>query len=59
MKTETLLKLKPKITLPKTDLVGLKNQNKLPKNQQSSRNPQVGEFLYYPLRWEKKLKGEF
>ena len=59
MKTETLLKLKPKITLPKADLVGLKKSKQITKESTKLPQPTGWRILVLPFKWEKKLKGEF
>ena len=57
MKTETLLKLKPKITLPKSDLVGLKNPKQITKESTKLPQPTGWRILVLPFKMGEKTKG--
>jgi len=57
MKTETLLKLKPKITLPKTDLVGLKKPKQITKESTKLPQPTGWRILILPFKMGEKTKG--
>ena len=57
MKTETLLKLKPKITLPKTDLVGLKKPKQITKESTKLPQPTGWRILILPFQMGEKTKG--
>ena len=57
MKTETLLKLKPKITLPKADLVGLKKSKQITKESTKLPQPTGWRILVLPFQMGEKTKG--
>ena len=57
MKTETLLKLKPKITLPKPDLVGLKKPEQITKESTKLPQPTGWRILVLPFKMGEKTKG--
>ena len=57
MKTETLLKLKPKITLPKADLVGLKKSKQITKESTKLPQPTGWRILILPFQMGEKTKG--
>ena len=57
MKTETLLKLKPKITLPKPDLVGLKKSKQITKESTKLPQPTGWRILVLPFKMGEKTKG--
>jgi chaperonin GroES len=57
MKTETLLKLKPKITLPKTDLVGLKKPKQITKESTKLPQPTGWRILILPFKMGEKTRG--
>ena len=57
MKTETLLKLKPKITLPKSDLVGLKKPKQITKESTKLPQPTGWRILVLPFKMGEKTKG--
>jgi chaperonin GroES len=57
MKTETLLKLKPKITLPKSDLVGLKKPEQITKESTKLPQPTGWRILVLPFKMGEKTKG--
>ena len=57
MKTETLLKLKPKITLPKPDLVGLKKSKQITKESTKLPQPTGWRILILPFKMGEKTKG--
>ena len=57
MKTETLLKLKPKITLPKADLVGLKKSKQITKESTKLPQPTGWRILILPFKMGEKTKG--
>ena len=57
MKTETLLKLKPKITLPKPDLVGLNKSKQITKESTKLPQPTGWRILVLPFKMGEKTKG--
>ena len=57
MKTETLLKLNPKITLPKADLVGLKKPQQITKESTKLPQPTGWRILVLPFKMGEKTKG--
>ena len=57
MKTETLLKLKPKITLPKSDLVELKKPQQITKESTKLPQPTGWRILVLPFKMGEKTKG--
>lgn len=57
MKTETLLKLKPKITLPKTDLVGVEKSKQITKESTKLPQPTGWRILILPFKMGEKTKG--
>ena len=57
MKTETLLKLKPKITLPKSDLVGLKKPKQITKESTKLPQPTGWRILVLPFKMGEKTRG--
>ena len=57
MKTETLLKSSPKITLPKTDLVGLKKSKQITKESTKLPQPTGWRILVLPFKMGEKTKG--
>jgi len=57
MKTETLLKLKPKITLPKSDFVGLKKSKQITKESTKLPQPTGWRILILPFKMGEKTKG--
>ena len=57
MKTETLLKSSPKITLPKTDLVGLKKPKQITKESTKLPQPTGWRILVLPFKMGEKTKG--
>jgi len=57
MKTETLLKLNPKITLPKNDLVGVKKPKQITKESTKLPQPTGWRILILPFKMEEKTKG--
>ena len=57
MKTETLLKSSPKITLPKTDLVGVKKSKKITKESTKLPQPTGWRILVLPFKMGEKTKG--
>jgi len=57
MKTETLLKLKPKIALPKADLVGLKKSKQITKESTKLPQPTGWRILILPFKMGEKTKG--
>ena len=57
MKTETLLKLKPKITLPKSDLVGLNKSKQITKESTKLPQPTGWRILILPFQMGEKTKG--
>ena len=57
MKTETLLQSSPKITLPKTDLVGLKKPKQITKESTKLPQPTGWRILILPFQMGEKTKG--
>ena len=57
MKTETLLKSSPKITLPKTDLVGIKKYKTVTKESSKLPQPTGWRILVLPFKINEKTKG--
>ena len=57
MKTETLLKSTPKITLPKTDLVGVKKSKTVTKESSKLPQPTGWRILVLPFKMSEKTKG--
>ena len=57
MKTETLLKSSPKITLPKTDLVGLKKPKQITTESTKLPQPTGWRILVLPFKMGEKTKG--
>ncbi len=57
MKMETLLKSSPKITLPKTDLVGLKKPKQITKESTKLPQPTGWRILVLPFKMGEKTKG--
>ena len=57
MKTETLLKSSPKITLPKTDLVGVKKSKTVTKESTKLPQPTGWRILVLPFKMSEKTKG--
>ena len=57
MKTETLLQSSPKITLPKSDLVGLKNPKQITKESTKLPQPTGWRILVLPFKMGEKTKG--
>ena len=57
MKTETLLQSSPKITLPKTDLVGLKKSKQITKESTKLPQPTGWRILILPFKMGEKTKG--
>ncbi len=57
MKTEMLLKSKPKITLPKTDLVGLKKPKQITQESTKLPQPTGWRILVLPFKMGEKTKG--
>ena len=57
MKTETLLKLKQKITLPKSDLVGLMKPEQITKESTKLPQPTGWRILVLPFKMGEKTKG--
>ena len=57
MKTETLLKSSPKITLPKTDLVGIKKSKTVTKKSSKLPQPTGWRILVLPFKINEKTKG--
>ena len=57
MKTEKLLKLKPKITLPKTDLVGVEKSKQITKESTKLPQPTGWRILVLPFKIGEKTKG--
>ena len=57
MKTETLLKLKPKITLPKTDLVGVEKSKQITTESTKLPQPTGWRILVLPFKMGEKTKG--
>ena len=57
MKTEMLLKSRPKITLPKTDLVGVKKPKQITKESTKLPQPTGWRILVLPFKMGEKTKG--
>ena len=57
MKTETLLQSSPKITLPKTDLVGIKKSKQITKESTKLPQPTGWRILVLPFKMGEKTKG--
>ena len=57
MKTDTLLKSSPKITLPKTDLVGIKKSKTVTKESSKLPQPTGWRILVLPFKINEKTKG--
>ena len=57
MKMETLLKSNPKITLPKTDLVGIKKSKTITKESTKLPQPTGWRILVLPFKMGEKTKG--
>ena len=57
MKMETLLKSSPKITLPKTDLVGIKKSKQITKESTKLPQPTGWRILVLPFKMGEKTKG--
>jgi len=57
MKTETLLQSSPKITLPKSDLVGLKKPKQITKESTKLPQPTGWRILVLPFKMGEKTKG--
>ena len=57
MKTETLLQSSPKITLPKTNLVGLNNSKQITKESTKLPQPTGWRILILPFKMGEKTKG--
>ena len=57
MKTETLLQSSPKITLPKTDLVGLKKSKQITQESTKLPQPTGWRILILPFQMGEKTKG--
>ena len=57
MKTETLLKSNPRITLPKTDLVGVKKSKQITKESTKLPQPTGWRILVLPFKMGEKTKG--
>ena len=57
MKTETLLKTSQKITLPKSDLVGVKKSKKNTKESTKLPQPTGWRILVLPFKMGEKTKG--
>ena len=57
MKTETLLQSSPKITLPKTDLVGVKKSKQITKESTKLPQPTGWRILVLPFKMGEKTKG--
>ena len=57
MKTETLLKSSPKITLPKTNLVGIKKSKQITKESTKLPQPTGWRILVLPFKMGEKTKG--
>ncbi len=54
---ETLLKSSPKITLPKTDLVGIKKSKQITKESTKLPQPTGWRILVLPFKMGEKTKG--
>ena len=57
MKTETLLQSSPKITLPKSDLVGLKKSKQITQESTKLPQPTGWRILILPFQMGEKTKG--
>ena len=57
MKMETLLQSSPKITLPKTDLVGIKKSKQITKESTKLPQPTGWRILVLPFKMGEKTKG--
>ena len=57
MKTEMLLKSSPRITLPKTDLVGIKKSKQITKESTKLPQPTGWRILVLPFKMGEKTKG--
>jgi len=57
MKTETLLKSSPQITLPKSNLVGLKKPKQITKESTKLPQPTGWRILVLPFKMGEKTKG--
>jgi len=57
MKTETLLKSSPRITLPKSNLVGLKKPKQITKESTKLPQPTGWRILVLPFKMGEKTKG--
>ena len=57
MKTEMLLKSNPRITLPKTDLVGVKKSKQITKESTKLPQPTGWRILVLPFKMGEKTKG--
>ena len=57
MKTEMLLKSSPKITLPKSDLVGLNKSKQITKESTKLPQPTGWRILVLPFKMGEKTKG--
>ena len=57
MKTETLLQSSPKITLPKTDLVGVKKSKQITQESTKLPQPTGWRILILPFQMGEKTKG--
>ena len=57
MKTEMLLKSRPKITLPKSDLVGLNKSKQITKESTKLPQPTGWRILVLPFKMGEKTKG--
>ena len=57
MKTEMFLKSNPKITLPKSDLVGLKKSKQITKESTKLPQPTGWRILVLPFKMGEKTKG--
>ena len=57
MKMETLLKSSPKITLPKTELVGIKKSKQITKESTKLPQPTGWRILVLPFKMGEKTKG--
>ena len=57
MKTEMFLKSNPKITLPKSDLIGLKKSKQITKESTKLPQPTGWRILVLPFKMGEKTKG--
>ena len=57
MKTEMFLKSNPKITLPKSDLIGLKKSKQITKESTKLPQPTDWRILVLPFKMGEKTKG--